>query len=813
MYRTIVVGTDGSPTANLARQAAARLARQFGARLIVVCAHEPPAMNREMAQEVAERARAASLAEGVADVEVAVLRGAPEDAILQVATEAGASLVVVGNKGMGSPSRFRLGAAPDRVAHFAASDVLIVDTTRFEDPSTATTGRYRRILAATDGSPTANEAVRRAYDLAGMNGAAVILVHVGDPVVGQIRLETTARGRPENVEVDLRTVEGDPAEQICELAEGEGADLVVVGNKGMSGARRFLLGSVPNRVAHYAPTDVLIARTVDLSVFDVEPGHGAVLDMDGRKTAVYRDPEGQVHAVSARCTHLGCTVGWNDGDRTWDCPCHGSRFDAFGRVLRGPARTPLEGAPAEPEAASGAAAASEAAVAVAQRSAGRPDGAAPDGGAPDGGAPDEAVRRQAPAVPEAPGHRIRSDRTFVILGAGLAGANAALALRREGFDGRLVLIGEENHYPYERPPLSKTFLRGEAAFEEALVAPVEWYRREEVELRFAATAVSVSVSGERAVVLGDGERVAFDRLLIATGARNSRPPIPGLDLPGVHLLRTVADAERIREEIEPGRRVVIGGMGFIGSEVAASLRTLGLDVVAVDGGRVPLQRVLGEEVGGVLAEVHAERGVRLHGEDRIAAFEGDGRVRAVLTESGRRFECDLAVVGFGVKPNVEVLEGSGVAIESGVLVDEQCRTNVEGVFAAGDVANHLHPLFGRRMRVEHWQNAIRQGEAAALNMLGRGDPYDEVHWFWSDQYDQNLQYAGYHTEWDELVVRGSLDDRDFTAFYTKDGRVLAAVAMNRGSEIEDAMAVIRAAAPVPADRLRDEDVRLGSLVG
>jgi 3-phenylpropionate/trans-cinnamate dioxygenase ferredoxin reductase subunit len=763
----MVVGTDGSATANVARDAAIRLAKRMRAHLILVCAYDPPRMSATLARTVGEKAEEAARKAGV-EASLELGRAEPADLILQVAEGRGADLLVLGNKGMGQPSRFRLGSVPERVAHFAPCDLLIVDTSRFAQSGRPAPAQYRRVLAATDGSPTAGEAARKAFELALMLGADVTLVYVGDPIVGAIKLEDTARTAPEGVEVETRIVQGDPAEQICAAAEAGDIDLLVVGNKGMSGARRFLLGSVPNKVAHYAPADVLIAKTVDLSVQDIEPGHGAVVEMGGRKMAVFKDDGGGVVALNPRCTHMGCTVDWNDADRTWDCPCHGSRYSFDGRVIRGPATRGLDGSE----------------------------------GVDRGPAEGESI-----ATPVA---RSRRGQRFVIVGASLAGATAAATLRQEGFDGRLELIGAEAHYPYERPPLSKSFLRGETAFEEALVHPVDFYRDHDIVTRFGTRVISVDAR-ERVIAVDTGEPVPFDRLLIATGARNRKFPIPGLDLPGIYDLRAVGDAEAIRAEMVPGRRVVIAGMGFIGSEVAASLRQRGLEVSAIDGGKVPLHRVLGEDVGAVMAGIHRDHGVAMHFDDRVAAFEGDGRVEAVVTAGGLRLECDFAIVGVGVEPVTDLLEGSGVAVEDGVLVDEYCRTNVDGIYAAGDVANHFHPVFGRRMRVEHWQNAIKQGGAAALNMLDLNQPYDEVHWFWSDQYEHNLQYAGNHTDWDEIIVRGSLDARDFLAFYVKEGRIQAVVGMDRGPEVTGSIALIKRGGTVETIDLRDEAVDLAAL--
>lgn len=399
---------------------------------------------------------------------------------------------------------------------------------------------------------------------------------------------------------------------------------------------------------------------------------------------------------------------------------------------------------------------------------------------------------------------------FVIVGANLAGASAAIALRDEGFDGDIVLIGAEADLPYERPPLSKAYLRGEVPFESFLVRPAAFYRERGIDVRLGVRVTRADVAARR-VECETGERVPYDALLVATGGRNRRPPIPGLDLEGVYDLRTRHDADRIRAAMAPGRRAVVVGMGFIGCEVAASLRMAGLDVVAVEPETTPLLRVLGPEVGAVVRRLHEDRGVRAHFGDAVARFEGAGRVERVVTRSGRTIECDFAIVGVGIEPATEIVAGTPVAVENGIVVDELCRTSVDGVFAAGDVARHFHPVFGRHLRVEHWQNALKQGAAAARSMLGRGRPYDEVHWFWSDQYDVNLQYAGFHTSWDRLVVRGSLEAHDGIAFYMNGPRIDAAVALNRPKEIRLAMPLIRRRVEVDPEALRDPDADLRRL--
>jgi len=400
--------------------------------------------------------------------------------------------------------------------------------------------------------------------------------------------------------------------------------------------------------------------------------------------------------------------------------------------------------------------------------------------------------------------------TIAIVGASLAGSSAAATLREESFDGRVVLIGTEPQLPYDRPPLSKNYLRGVTPFEKTLLRPAEFYRERDIEMRLGTTVTRVDVE-KRALAFQDGERLDFDQLLIATGGKNKRFPIPGIDLPGVYDLRTVADADRIRAAMARGGRAVVVGMGFIGAEVAAAMRQSGLEVVAVEPFKTPLYRALGEEIGRVVEGLHRDHGVEMILEDAVAAFEGSGKVERVVTRNGRRIECSLAVFGLGIEPAVELATGTPVRVDNGIVVDDQCRTNVPGIFAAGDVANHYHPVCGRQMRVEHWQNGVKQGAAAARSMLGRGQAYDEVHWFWSDQFDANIQYAGFHAAWDTIVVRGSLPLRKFLAFYLTEGRVESVVAINQGRDMRRTLPIIKARVAVDPARLEDPNVDLRTL--
>ena len=400
---------------------------------------------------------------------------------------------------------------------------------------------------------------------------------------------------------------------------------------------------------------------------------------------------------------------------------------------------------------------------------------------------------------------------FVVIGAGLTGASAAIALRKYSVDAQVMLIGEEDQAPYERPPLSKGFLRGELPLEKLLVRPPEFYAQQGIDTVFGARAERIDAT-QRIVHLEGDRRVPFDRLLIATGVRNRRPPIPGIDLPGVHQLRTIRDATRLRTDMRPGRRAVVVGMGFIGCEVAAALRHHQVEVVSIDPGPTPLARALGETVGATLASLHASYGVHTIYNDTVQAFEGNGRIARVITAAGLRIPCDVVVVGVGVEPVVDLLDGSEIRIDKGIVVDQYCATSVHGIYAAGDVANHYHPVFRRHIRVEHWQNAMRQGDNAARNMLGERIPYDDIPWFWSDQYDANIQYAGHHTSYDELIVRGQLDGGSYAAFYLNNGLLDAAVGVNNARDVRRAIPLIKARRPVDPDQLRDENVDLRSMV-
>ncbi|TMK60603.1 MAG: hypothetical protein E6G54_01815 [Actinobacteria bacterium] len=364
-----------------------------------------------------------------------------------------------------------------------------------------------------------------------------------------------------------------------------------------------------------------------------------------------------------------------------------------------------------------------------------------------------------------------ADRTFVIVGASLTGATAAATLRRSGFDGRLIMIGDEPHAPYERPGLSKAYLRGEEPAEELLVRPHGWWEEQEIEVRLETTVQRVDPR-RAAVTFRDGGSIPFDAALVATGVRNRVLDVPGADLDGVFQLRRIADADAIRDRARGASRAVVVGMGFIGAEVAASLRQLGVEVTIVEIFGTALFRILGTRIGSMVELIHRDHGVELVFGDDVERFEGSGRVERVITRRGRSIACDLVVVGIGTEPNVEVMAGEGLDPLGGIRVDAALRTTLPSVFAAGDVATHDHPIFGT-VRVEHFDNAIKMGEHVAGAMLGSDAPFGDPHWFWSDQYDSEIQMGGVALT-DDMVLRGSMLERRFCAFFLDPAGVLRA---------------------------------------
>jgi 3-phenylpropionate/trans-cinnamate dioxygenase ferredoxin reductase component len=404
-----------------------------------------------------------------------------------------------------------------------------------------------------------------------------------------------------------------------------------------------------------------------------------------------------------------------------------------------------------------------------------------------------------------------NDRTFLIVGASLAGAKAAETLRAEGFDERVILVGAEDERPYERPPLSKDYLRGEIDRERVYVHPEGFYAEHDIELRLGRTAVSLDTAA-RELALDDGERLRYDRLLLTIGAEPRRLSIPGGELDDVLYLRSVADCDALRERLDRGGRVVVIGAGWIGAEVAASARQRGLEVTVIDPLTVPLERVLGTEVGAVYRDLHLDHGVRMLHETAVEAFDGGTRVERVRTTDGRELDCDFVVVGVGVQPRTVLAAQAGLAVDNGILVDEHLQTGTPGVFVAGDAANAHHPFYGERIRVEHWANALHQGPVAARAMLGEPDVYDRLPYFFSDQYDVGMEYAGFARTWDRVVFRGDPATREFIAFWLVEDRVVAGMNANVWDVTDTIQRLIRERVAVDDRRLADPDVSLEDLV-
>ncbi len=403
-------------------------------------------------------------------------------------------------------------------------------------------------------------------------------------------------------------------------------------------------------------------------------------------------------------------------------------------------------------------------------------------------------------------------QTFVIVGASLAGAKAAGELRERGFDGRVVLIGAEQDLPYERPGLSKDYLRGETDAESLRVNDEAFYRDQQIELRLGTTVTEIDPHAKRVRTDGRESETAYDALLLATGASPRRLELPGAELEGIHYLRTIGDSDAIRERIAEGGRLAVIGAGWIGSEIAASARQRGLEVTVIEGQRLPNVQVFGDEIGQFYRDVHAGQGVEMLLGDGLAAFEGDGSVSRVRTDSGRVVECDFVVVGAGVAPNVELGERAGLDTDHGILVDGRLESSTPGIFAAGDVVNHLHPFYERRVHVEHWANALNQGPAAARSMLGERKPYDEIPYFFSDQFDVGMEYSGLSDPSDQVVFRGDFEAGEFIAFWLRDGVVTAGMNVNVWDVNEHVQALIRSRARVDVSALTDPHTSLELLV-
>jgi 3-phenylpropionate/trans-cinnamate dioxygenase ferredoxin reductase component len=406
-----------------------------------------------------------------------------------------------------------------------------------------------------------------------------------------------------------------------------------------------------------------------------------------------------------------------------------------------------------------------------------------------------------------------AEPTYVIVGASMAGAKAAETLREEGFGGSIVLLGEEQERPYERPPLSKGYLLGKDERSSIYVHEESWYADNDVDLRLGVTATGLDV-GARQVALAGGGTVSYDRLLLATGAAPRRLSVPGADLEGVLYLRRVGDSERLAEALHGGGRVVIVGAGWIGLEVAAAAREFGCDVTVVEPEPSALHRQLGPELGAMFTDLHREHGVVFRFGESVTELRGSGgKIASASTSAGVELGADLVVVGIGAVPVTRLAADAGLDVANGVIADAGLRTSAHEVFAAGDVANAFHPLYGKHVRVEHWANALNGGPAAARSMLGKGVSYDAVPYFFSDQYDLGMETAGLPEpgSYDQIVYRGDREGREFIAFWLSGGAVLAGMNVNVWDVSDDIQALIRSRRPVEESRLADTDVPIRAL--
>jgi 3-phenylpropionate/trans-cinnamate dioxygenase ferredoxin reductase component len=403
---------------------------------------------------------------------------------------------------------------------------------------------------------------------------------------------------------------------------------------------------------------------------------------------------------------------------------------------------------------------------------------------------------------------------FLLIG-GFACGYCAAELRKLGAEGEILLVGREPEPPYERPPLSKEYVRGETSREDAYVNPVSWYEENAVELRTGTNVMSLDAEG-RTVKLQGGEEVGFSNALIATGANVNILRVDGAGQEGIHYLRAFGNADGIREAADGASRVVLIGGSYIGCEVAASLQSKGTECAIVMMEEAALSRSFGEEAGRWFHELLESKGIEIHGGETLAAFEGDGQVKGVVTESGKVVEGDVVVVGAGVKPDVMLAQRAGLEVDDGIVCDETLQTSMKGIYAAGDVCSYESRVHGRRLRVEHWDVAMQQGMHAARSMLGEGKPYEVVPYFFSDLADwAGLEYVGPASDWDELIWRGDPDAGEFAVFYLKDGKVAAALTVERSEELAHARTLLAEGVDVADEKaktlLGDSDSDLAQL--
>jgi 3-phenylpropionate/trans-cinnamate dioxygenase ferredoxin reductase subunit len=395
---------------------------------------------------------------------------------------------------------------------------------------------------------------------------------------------------------------------------------------------------------------------------------------------------------------------------------------------------------------------------------------------------------------------------YLLVGGGLASGNCARHLREQGADGEILLVGREPDPPYNRPPLTKQYVRGEETKDDILFRPASWYEEQSIEALTMTSVMKLDI-GERVATLSNKQEVRFEKALLATGANVRLLHADGAELDGIHYLRTMRNSDALKEELKNAERVAIIGGSYIGTELAASFTALGKQCELIMLESVTLERFYGPEVGGFFQGVLTEHGVRVHGNQELERFEGlDGRVRKVVTKTGLEVECDFVVIGAGVHPDIHLAEQAGIDTEAGVLTDRFLETSAAGIYAAGDIAEYDSVVHDSRLRIEHWDVAFNQGQVAALNMLGAGQEYDVVPYFWSDLADwSSMEYVGPAGEWDEIWWRGRREEGKFTAWYVKDGRLAAALTVGRSDDLAVARDLLAGHAEIAGKRGLIED--------
>ena len=402
-------------------------------------------------------------------------------------------------------------------------------------------------------------------------------------------------------------------------------------------------------------------------------------------------------------------------------------------------------------------------------------------------------------------------RHFVVVGASQAGCWISKTLRQEGFKGKITMIGEESYYPYERPPLSKDVLLGKTDIESTYFFKPESYKDDDIEVLLNTRVQKISCS-DKNILLQDGRLLSWDRLALATGSRVRRLEVEGSGLDGIHYLRSLNDTRVIKESAKPDSTVVIVGGGWIGLECAATLKTLGCNPIVIESSDRLCARAVAPDISAWMNDFHTKNGIDIRLNTSVKSFKGDGSVTRVCLSDNSQIDCSSVVIGIGVLPNVELAEEAGLLVDNGIVVDDLCATSDKDIFAAGDVANHPNNFLKQRVRLESWDNAMKQGISAGISMLGKGKSYSEIPWFWSQQFDANIQIIGIPDSWDEAIVRGTKTANEFTEFYLKDNQIVGAVAVNNNREIRVTKRLMQSGKKIESADLTDSSKNIQTLV-